>query len=85
MKYYIGEIDNCFGESEVSSVIKFKTAGDPEHYLDDIASKFWGDGEDMTEDTDSGLYDFGHVTSGSGRYQQVTKEVFDSLTIIPTL
>lgn len=85
MKYYIGEIENCFGESEVSSVIRFKTADNPEDYLDDLASKFWGGYEDMAEDADAKLYDFGHVTSGAGRYQQVTKEVFDSLTIIPTL
>lgn len=82
MKYYIGEIKNCFGESEVSSVIRFKTADNPEDYLDDLASKFWGS---AVGDDDSGLYDFGHVSSASGRYQQVTKEVFDSLTIIPTL
>ncbi len=69
MKYYIGEIDNCFGESEVSSVIKFKTAGDPEHYLDKLASTFWGGSDSMAEDFDAKLYDFGHVTCGSGRYQ----------------
>ena len=44
MKHYIGEIENYFGEAEVSSVIRFKTAGNPDDYLDDIASKFWGGG-----------------------------------------
>ena len=82
MKHYIGEIENYFGEAEVSSVIRFKTAGNPEEYLEDIASEFWGS---AVGDNDSGLYDFGHVSSGSGRYQEVTKEVFDSLTIIPIL
>lgn len=81
MKYYIGEIDTCFGESEVSTTIKFKTEGDPDQYLYDIASDFWG----VAHDEEGGLHDFGDKSSCGGRWQRVEPDIYNALTIITEL
>jgi hypothetical protein len=81
MNYYIGEIETYFGESEVSTTIKFKTEGDPDQYLYDIASQFWGD----AHDEEGGLHDFGDRSACGGRWQKVSKEVYDAITIIVEL
>ena len=81
MNYYIGEIETYFGESEVSTAIKFKTEGDPDQYLYDIASQFWGD----AHDEEGGLHDFGDKSACGGKWQKVGKEVYDAITIIVEL
>jgi hypothetical protein len=82
MKHYIGEIETYFGESEVTTTIKFKTAGNPEEYLDKIASTFWGDREVYD---DSELYDFGDKSTCSGRLQEISKELYEALQITTEL
>jgi hypothetical protein len=81
MNYYIGEIETYFGESEVSTTIKFKTEGDPDEYLDGIASHFWGD----AHDEDGGLHDFGDRSACGGRWQKVSQEIYDAINIIVEL
>ena len=81
MKYYIGEIDTYFGESSVSTTIKFKTDGDPDQYLYDIASDFWGD----AHDEEGGLHDFGDKSACGGRWQRVEPDIYNALTIITEL
>ena len=83
MKCYIGEVETYFGESEVSTMIKFKTDGHPLECLDKIASEFWGD--EGEQDFDTGLYDFGDKMSGVGRWQEVDADTYDKLTIIVEL
>jgi hypothetical protein len=83
MKCYIGEIETYFGESEVSTMIKFKTDGDPADYLDKIASDFWGD--EGEQDFDTGLYDFGDKMSGVGRWQEIDADTYNKLAIIVEL
>ena len=83
MKYYIGEIGTYFGESEVSDMIKFKTEGKPQDYLDLIASDFWGDG--AKRDFDTGLYDFGDRMAGVGRWQEIDAKIYKKLEIITEL
>ncbi len=83
MKHYIGEIETYFGESEVSTMVKFKTDGDPNEHLDKIASEFWGDEADEPEDGD--LYDFGDKMAGVGRWQEVDADTYNKLTIIAEL
>jgi hypothetical protein len=81
MNYYIGEIDTYVGESEYCTTIRFKTEGDPNEYLDNVASDFWG-GE-REEDTDSdGMYDFGDKLCGGGRWQKVDESIYNTLYII---
>ena len=83
MKYYLGEITTYFGESQVSTLVKFKTDGSPADYLDKIASDFWGaNGE---QEFDTGLYDFGDKMAGVGLWQEITKEHFLALKVVSEL
>jgi hypothetical protein len=82
MKYYIGEIDTYFGESSVTTTVKFKTDIAPSEYLDALASEFWGEAD---EPDDSELYDFGDKSSGGGRWQEVDAITYDALHIIVEL
>lgn len=81
MKYYIGEIDTYIGEMEISSTIKFKTEGDPDQYLYDIASDFWGD----SDGEEGGLHDFGEKSACGGRWQRIEANIYNALTIITEL
>lgn len=86
MKHYIGEIETYFGESEVSTMIKFKTEIDPDLYLDALASKFWGERhEDKDDELTSTLYDFGDKSTCGGRWQEVSASTYNKLTIIQEL
>lgn len=82
MKYYIGEIDTYVGESEHCTTIRFKTEGDPNDYLDNVASDFWGCEGEADE---NGMYDFGDKSSGGGRWQEVDAITYDALHIIVEL
>lgn len=81
MKYYIGEIDTYFGESEVATTIKFKTDIPPDEYLYRIASDFWGD----PHDEEDGLFDFGDKQAGGSRWQEVDADTYKKLKIIVEL
>jgi len=83
MNYYIGEIETYFGESEVSTTIKFKTEGDPDEYLDRLASMFWG--SEVDQEDDSSLYDFGDKSTCGGRWQEVNQEIYQAITLLPEL
>lgn len=86
MKHYIGEIETYFGESEVSTMIKFKTEIDPDLYLDALASTFWGEKhEDKDDELTSTLYDFGDKSTCGGRWQEVSASTYNKLTIIQEL
>jgi hypothetical protein len=84
MKYYIGEIETYIGESQISTMIKFKTDIDPDLYLDALASDFWGERR-ITEDDDSSLYDFGDKMAGGGRWQEVSATTYNKLTLIVSI
>ena len=81
MNYYIGEINTYFGESEITSTIKFKTEGDPDQYLYDIASNFWG----VAHDEEGGLHDFGDRSACGGRWQRIDEAIYNALSIIVSL
>ena len=82
MKYYIGEIETYFGESDVSTTIKFKTNSHPDEYLDKVASDFWGiDGTQAGDGTVS-MYDFGDKMASAGRWQEIDKKTFIALNIV---
>ena len=82
MKHYIGEVETYFGESEVSTMIKFKTDSHPDEYLDKVASDFWGnEGEQIGDETVS-IYDFGDKNASAGRWQEIDADMFNKLTLI---
>ena len=83
MKYYLGEINTYIGEISVSTMVKFKTIGDPAQKLDALASNFWGEG--AKRDFDTGYYDFGDKVAGIGCWQEVQKKTFMDLSIIVEL
>jgi hypothetical protein len=83
MKYYIGEIETYIGESQVSSTIRFKTTGDPDDYLDNLASDFWGETDKPAEDGE--MYDFGDKATCGGRWQRVNGRIYEYLHIITEL
>jgi hypothetical protein len=82
MKHYIGEVETYFGESEVSTMIKFTTDSHPDEYLDKVASDFWGnEGEQIGDETVS-IYDFGDKNASAGRWQEIDADMFNKLTLI---
>ena len=83
MKYYIGEIETYFGESEVNTTVKFQTEGNPDDYLDGLASMFWG--SEVYLDDDLSLYDFGDKSTCGGRWQEVNQEIYEAITLLPEL
>ena len=83
MKYYLGEIETYFGESEVNTTIKFQTEGNPDDYLDGLAAIFWG--SEAYLDDDSSLYDFGDKSTCGGRWQEVNQEIYEAITLLPEL
>ena len=82
MKYYIGEIETYIGESQISTMIKFKTDIDPDLYLDALASDFWGE---ANKPEDGELYDFGDKMAGGGRWQEVSATTYNKLTLIVSI
>ena len=82
MKFYIGEIETYFGESQVSTTIRFKTDGNPDDYLDNLASDFWGE---ANEPEDGELYDFGDKATCGGKWQRINGHIYNFLHIITEL
>ena len=82
MKYYIGEIETYFGESSVTTTVKFKTDIDPDLYLDALASDFWGDRDETDDD---GMHSFGDRASCGGVWQEVDADTYNKLQIITEL
>lgn len=85
MKHYIGEIETYFGESEVSTMVKFKTDIHPDEHLDTLASTFWGIDGLQSGDGTVNMYDFGDRMTSAGRWQEVDADTYDKLKIIAEL
>jgi len=82
MKHYIGEIVTMFSESEVNTMVKFKTDIDPDLYLEALASKFWGK---PFEHEKGDMYDFGDKATCGGDWQEVDAKIYNKLKIIQEL
>jgi hypothetical protein len=81
MNYYIGKLEQTICGYESTIVFKFKTDADPDNYLLNVASTFWGKGDD--ENGDGVFYfDGGTVAVSPYDHQQISKEVWDSISII---
>lgn len=76
MKYYIGKIANLYGEVHINSTVRFATNRDPSEFLDELASKFWGD----VAVKNDGYWDFDNGVSTQSMFpKEISKEVFDAL------
>ena len=79
MKYYVGNIDEQYGEFEVQQSILFATAGDPFHTLEEIAKGWYGLDEHRSEGLREGMYWNDTMAYGAGRHYEVTKATYDEL------
>ena len=85
MKYYIGEVETYFGESEVSTMVKFTTDDHPDEHLDALASTFWGIDGSQAGDGTVNMYDFGDRMTSAGRWQEIDADTYNKLAIIVEL
>lgn len=84
-KYYIGQIDERNGEYEYSTTIRFKTNKHPGDHLAKIASTWYGD-HDEDNVSDSGwCFNCGEIWTYVGDYQEVTKPIYETLTLLNEL
>ena len=80
MKYYIGNIDEQYGEFEVQQSILFATAGDPDEVMEEIAKDWYGLDEHDSFGLREGMYwNCGEMAYGAGRHYEVTKATYDEL------
>ncbi len=86
VKYYIGNIEVRNGEYEYSTTTRFKTKGDPYRYLRKVASTWYGEKGEL-QDAKDGAYYFhaGCVCVWEGQCQELTKEVYNAITLITEL
>ena len=79
MKYYIGNIDEQYGEFEVEESILFATAGDPDQLMEEIAKDWYGLDEHDSDGLPEGMYWNDTMAYGAGRHYEVTKATYDEL------
>src|SRR6056300_871936 len=79
MKYYIGHIDEQYGEFEVSESILFQTAANPDQVMEAIAKDWFGLDEHDSEGLPEGMYWNDTMAYGAGLYYEVTKVTYDEL------
>jgi hypothetical protein len=79
MKYYVGNIDEQYGEFEVEQTILFATAGDPDQLMEEIAKDWYGLDEHDSEGLREGMYWNDTMAYGAGEYYEVTKGTYDEL------
>jgi hypothetical protein len=80
MKYYVGKIDEQYGEFEVQQSILFATAGDPDEIMEVIAKDWYGQDDHDSTGLPEGMYwNCGEMAYGAGRYYEVSKATYDEL------
>jgi hypothetical protein len=81
MKYYIGKLETTISGYEAGYTFKFKTEIDPDDYLVQVCSTFWGDSD--TPDSDDGFSFFGGAVWVSPYdFQEISAQVYQELTIL---
>jgi|VirMetMinimDraft_7_1064189.scaffolds.fasta_scaffold76926_2 hypothetical protein len=82
MKYYIGNIDEQYGEFEVEQSFLFATAGDADQLMERLAKEWYGaeESELDSEGLREGMY-WNHfeMAYGAGSHYEVTKATYDEL------
>jgi hypothetical protein len=77
MKYYLGSLNITLGEYEVDTAIRFSANGNPRLKIHDIAEDFYGNC--YCEDDGTYYFNGGEVAVEVGCFEEVSKEVFDSI------
>ena len=79
MKYYIGNIDEQYGEFEVEQSILFATAGDDDQLMERLAKEWYGLDEHKSDGLREGMYWNDNMAYGAGGHYEVTKTTYDEL------
>jgi len=79
MKYYIGNIDEKYGEFEVEQSILFATAGDADQLMEQLAKDWYGLDEHNSDGLREGMYWNDTMAYGAGCHYEVTKATYDEL------
>lgn len=79
MKYYIGNIDEQYGEFEVEQSILFATGGNPDEIMEVIAKDWYGLDEHNSDGLREGMYWNDTMAYGAGDHYEVTKATYDEL------
>ncbi len=79
MKYYIGNIDEQYGEFEVEQTILFATGGNPSEIMEVIAKDWYGLDEHDSCGLREGMYWNDTMAYGAGSHYEVTKATYDEL------
>lgn len=86
VKYYIGNIEVRNGEYEYSSTVRFKTKGSPYRHLRKVASTWYGEKGKLQYGKDGAYYfHAGCVCVWEGECQELTREVYDAITLVTEL
>jgi hypothetical protein len=81
MKYYIGKLETSIAGYEAGYTFKFQTVIDPDDYLVQVSSTFWGDPDDSSSD-DSFSFFSGAVWVSPYDWQEISQVVYESLSIL---
>jgi hypothetical protein len=79
IKYYVGNIDEQYGEFEVEQSILFATARDPDDVMEEIAKDWYGLDHHDSMGLREGMYWNDGMAYGAGRCHEVTKSTYDEL------
>ena len=79
MKYYIGNIDEQYGEFDVEQSILFATAGDADQLMEQLAKDWYGLDEHNSDGLREGMYWNDTMAYGAGCHYEVTKATYDEL------
>lgn len=75
LKYFLGKLHETRGESEFVHTLRFMTDGDPDKYLDDVASRFYDD--DGGDEEDGGYsFDGGGIVIKPGVCREIPKDFY---------
>lgn len=82
-KYFIGQLEIRNGECEYVQIYKYSTTGKAYRYLNGVAKTFYGRPDERQGYKSSYHYfNGGEVAVKAGSIQEITREVFDALTLI---
>jgi hypothetical protein len=81
MKYYIGKLEIISTGYESAYTFRFKTEIDPDDYLVQVCSTFWGNSD--TTDSDNGFSFFdGEIWVSPYDWQEISAQVYQELSIL---
>jgi len=81
MKYYIGKLETTIAGYDAGYTFKFQTEIDPDDYLVQVCSTFWGDADNPESDDSFSFFD-GAVYVSPYDWQEINEDMYKSLAIL---